>query len=79
VLCLIYKYNAHDKANVSEADQQVGRLQSQSGKLADDGTLEISLLAPKGATYAPLKLASFHREYYLVRTHKCLADKEIIS
>ena len=62
VLYLMYKYNAHDKANVSEADQQVGRPQSQSGKLADDGTLEISLLAPEGATYALLKLASFQRE-----------------
>ena len=62
VLYLMYKYNTHDKANVSEADQQVGRLRSQSGKLADDGTLKISLLAPKGATYAPLRLASFQRE-----------------
>ena len=58
----MYKYNTHDKVNVSEAYQQVGWLQSQSRKLADDGTLEIGLLAQKGATYAPLRLASFQRE-----------------
>ena len=53
--------NILDWLNNSEyiAYQPVGRLQSESRKLADDGTLDISLLAQKGATYAPLILASF--------------------
>jgi hypothetical protein len=37
------------------------RLHSKEWKIADDGSLEISLLEWKGATYEPLILVSFQR------------------
>ena len=37
------------------------QLHSQERKILDDGSLEISLLEWKGATYEPLILVSFQR------------------